>query len=325
MRKKGADKNNSGYKAWSLDQLTKSQFFHEKLHSWGLLEVASGIEEIKGEGLDWNLELLGITKQAWEKVIHRGIKPVIVFAHTEVLKHLPGALGYYRMLSMVSQKSMIRVGLPSARYETGRVFPNDEAAEALAVHLNKIISTLIELDEEINAREFDLWRGMAAGAQAQGSWQNTKGSKLEIIIRGLLQRRLREKDLVVVEKALLQGDEEYGSIMQLKDGRVVIFADEPDIAVHESDENIVVAVEIKGGIDTAGVLERIGASIKSLRRAKESNPESKTILILQGISLSDTARKDLEISRDVVNHWFTVEEILEEEDKREMVFELLGV
>jgi hypothetical protein len=305
------------YKAWSLDQLTKSEFFHQKLHEWGLLAIADEIEKVKGETSDWGLSLLRISKQAWDKVIHRGIKPVIVFAHPVVLQSVPGSVGYYRMLSMVSQKSMNRVRLAVTRYEAGKDSPDGERALAIAQHLNQIISRLVELDEQIDAREFDLWRGMAAGSQAQGSWQNTKGNRVEVIVKGLLQRRLREKGLVSDEK-------EDGLRMQLQDGRVVVFADEPDVAIY-LDNKIQAAVEIKGGIDTAGVLERVGAAIKSLRRAREENPQSTTILILQGVSITQKARGDLEINRDAVNYWFTVEDILENEDKRQEVFELLGI
>jgi len=66
--------------AWSLDQLTKSQFFHAKLHEWGMLEIAAQIEAVKGEELSWEWDRLGISERAWGKVIHRGIKPVVVFA-----------------------------------------------------------------------------------------------------------------------------------------------------------------------------------------------------------------------------------------------------
>ncbi len=221
------------------------------------------------------------------------------------------------MLSMVSQKSMNRIGLPVTRYEAGKDGPDDETALAIAKHLNQIISHLVELDEKIDAREFDLWRGMAAGSQAQGSWQNTKGNRVEAIVKGILQRRLRERELV-------SGEKEDGLRMQLKDGRVVIFADEPDVAIYRDNE-IQVAVEIKGGIDEAGVLERIGAAIKSLHRAKEENHQSITILILQGVSITEKARHDLVINRDVVNHWFTMEDVLESESKREEIFLLLGI
>jgi len=300
VKKKFPANKGEDYKAWSLDQLTKSEFFHQKLHEWGLLALANQIEKIKGETLEWDLNQLGISKQAWDKVIHRGIKPVIVFAHPIVLKDVSGSVGYYRMLSMVSQKSMNRIGLSATRYETGKDKPDDETALTIAKHLNQIISRLVEFDEQIDTREFDLlcalcsstlfassvlmspthttWRGMAAGSQAQGSWQNTKGNRVEIIVKGILQRRLREKGLVLDEK-------EDGLRMQLKDGRVVIFADKPDVAIYKEDK-IQAAVEIKGGIDTAGVLERVGAAIKSLRRAKEENSLSTTILILQGVSIT---------------------------------------
>lgn len=304
------------YTAWSVDQLTKSEFFHQKLHEWGLTTVASEIEQIKGETLDWDLGHLSISKQAWDKIVHRGIKPIIVFAHPVVLQNVSGSVGYYRMLSMVSQKSMNRIGLSVSRYETGKDSPSDETALAIARHLNQVISHLVELDEQIDAREFDLWRGMAAGSQAQGSWQNTKGSRVEIIIKGILQRRLRERELVAVEKE--------GVRMELRDGRVVIFADEPDIAIYQNDK-VQAAIEIKGGIDTAGVLERVGAAIKSLRRAKQENPQSTTLLILQGLSLTQKARDDLEINRDAVNHWFTVEDVLEDENKREAIFKILHI
>lgn len=305
------------FKTWSLDQLTKSEFFHQKLHEWGLLTVAAKIDKTKGQTLGWNLGLLGISKQAWNKVIHCGIKPVIVFAHPTVFKKIEGAVGYYRMLSMVSQKSMNRVGLTAGRYEIGNSFPDDEAALAMSKHLNQIISRLVELDEQIDAREFDLWRGMAAGSQAQGSWQNAKWNIVDVLIKGILVRRLREKAVILEE-------EENGTKIHLKDGRIVIFADEPDVAFYQDDE-IQNSIEIKGGIDPAGVLERIGAAIKSLRRVREDNPRSATILILQGVSLTDTARNDLEMNRHVVTDWFTVEDVLKNETKREKMFRLLRI
>ncbi|HEY4673830.1 MAG TPA: XcyI family restriction endonuclease [Nitrososphaerales archaeon] len=317
MKKKPSSEPSGDYKAWSLDQLTKSEFFHQKLHEWGLLVVAAKIEKTKGETLDWDLSQLGITKQAWDKIIHRGIKPVIVFAHPFVLKSVSGSVGYYRMLAMVSQKSMNRVRLSITRYEASKDKPDDATALGIAKHLNQIISRLVEFDEKINAHEFDLWRGMAAGSQAQGSWQNTKGNRVEVIVKGILQRRLREKALVTDEK-------EDASKMQLKDGRVFIFADEPDVAIYQNNK-ILAAVEIKGGIDTAGVLERVGAAIKSLRRAREENPRSTTILILQGVSITQRAKHDLEINREAVNHWFSIEDVLESESKREEIFGLLGI
>lgn len=302
---------------WFLDQLAKSEFFHQKLHEWKMLSVAEAIEAFKGETLKWSLPKLGISQSAWNKVIHRGIKPVTVFAHPEVLMRIPRSTGYYRMLSMVSQKSMARVGLDVNAYETGTARPDRATAEQIARHLNQIISRLIEFDEEVSAREFDLWRGMAAGTQAQGSWQNAKGTWAEALVKGLIQRRLRERDWVVTESA-------GGRQMDLSDGRRVTFGDEPDIAFYKEGQ-IQAAVEVKSGIDPAGILERLGAALKSLGRVREENPTAVTILIIPETSLTDKAQKDLELNRKTITHWFTVEEILKDEAIQKKFFELLNV
>jgi hypothetical protein len=303
-------------RSWTVDQLAKSEFFHQKLHEWELIEVAQQIEQIKGETLNWDKADLEISDKAWEKVIHRGIKPVIVFAHPDILARIAGSTGYYRMLAMVSQKSMNQVGLSTVRYEAGRQ-PTEAVAAAIARHLNKIISKLIVADEKLDAREFDLWRGMAAGSQAQGSWQNTKGRKMEIVLQGIIRRRLNEQGLAAEE---IDGKPR----LTLTDGRIVVFADEPDIAFYRNDE-VIAAVEVKGGIDKAGVLERVGAAIKSLSRAKEENPNSVTILILPEVSMTPQSVIDLQTNRQAVNYWFTVEEVLENETRQDEIFQLLGI
>jgi hypothetical protein len=307
-------KSHNKHEAWSLDQVAKSTFFHQKLHDWGLLEIAYQIEQVKGETLEWNVTELNISQKAWNKVIHRGIKPVVIFAHPEILKQILSAVSYYRMLAMVSQKSMNQVGLPTKQYEDGKI-PKSKVALAIAQHLNKIISMLIELDEKLDAREFDLWRGMTAGSQAQGSWQNNKGDIIEGVIRDIIQHRLREKHLIVSKDELT---------LSLNDGRIVTFSDEPDIGFYQ-EEKIIAALEIKGGIDKAAVLERIGAAVKSLIRAKEENPNSVTILVLQSVSMTEQSLNDLQTNKNAVNYWFTIEEVLKDDAKREALFQLLRI
>ena len=73
-------------RAWALDQLQKSLFFHQRLHEWQLLEVAQQIEGISGESLSWDMPALNISEMAWNRIIRSGIKPIIVFAHPTVLQ-----------------------------------------------------------------------------------------------------------------------------------------------------------------------------------------------------------------------------------------------
>lgn len=313
MNRKSIKDNQASYDAWSLDQMTRSAFFHEKLHEWQLLDVAVQIEQIRGDTLEWELSKLGISEIAWNKVIHSSLKPVIVFAHPEILQNIPRAVGYYRTLSMVSQKSMHNLKLNVTRFEAGLTFPNHAVALGISNRLNQVISSLIQVDEQLNSREFDLWRGMASGAQAQGSWGNLKGKKIEIQVKEALRHYLRNQNIVSTET--LQE-------MKLIDGRIIRFGDEPDIAIY-AQGIIQAAIEIKGGIDTAAILERVGAAVKSLSRARQENPQSLTILLMPKVSLTETAISDLKINQESVNYWFTTEECLVDINVRGMILGLL--
>ena len=303
---------------WSLDQLLKSRMFHRKLHEWGLLETALDIESIKGEKLDWNLPQLNIDEAAWKKVIHRGIKPVVVFTHPIVLMKKPRRLTYYRMLAMVSQKSMIKVGMPTTKYESGTGYLGLKESTLLVKHLNKIISDLVNADEVVNVREFDLWRGMAAGTQAQGSWQNEKGKEAARLINEIVSNRIQEKSL---GKAIVEDETRR---FRLNDGRQIVIASEPDIGIYDAAKKILGAVEIKGGIDTAGVLERLGAALKSLSRAKRENPKSITILVLPRVAMTAAFIREVRASPDV-DHYFAHDDIVNDPAKRKEFFALLGI
>lgn len=306
---------------WLIDQVTKSEFFHQKLHEYGLLEIAYEIEKIKGEKLTWDKTELAISRSAWDKIIHRGIKPVRVFAHPWILMNIDRSVGYYQKLALVSLKSMNNIGLSITRYETGqnkRPMNEDKAIE-VSRRLNELISHLVEADKELDPREFDLWRGMTAGSTAQGSWQNAKGDRTENVIRGMIVRRIQAQGL-----AIDQIDDNDGGFL-LKDGRELEFGSEPDLAFYGEGDEILIAVEIKGGIDTAGVLERIGAAIKSLNRAKQDNPTSMTVLIIPKVSVTDQAELELEAHRNDIDHWFAVEDILNRDELKQELFEILGI
>ena len=309
--------SDSEKESWTIDQITKSEFFHQKLHEWGLLEISYELESIKGENLEWDISHLNITSRAWNRIIHRGIKPIRVFVHPEVIKQNPKRVSYYRMLSMVSQKSMSRVGLSINKYEKGKSYLDDSMALEISQHINKIVSILIEYDEKIDAREFDLWRGMAAGSQAQGSWQNTKGDKAEVVIKELIGRRAWKRELVIEEVSHGKGE-----TLKLKNKKLLILGSEPDIGIYK-DNVIQIAIEVKGGIDTAGVLERFGAALKSLRRAKRENPKSVTILIMQEVSLTSKAEEEIKKSKATIDYFFTIGDIIGNEDARKRLFKIL--
>jgi len=265
------------------------------------------------------LDGLNITKKAWEKAIHRGIKPIRIFAHPLVIKENSKRIAYYRMLAMVSQKSMSRVGLDIKNYENGILSPEDDTSLNISKHLNRVICSLIEQDETIDDREFDIWRGMAAGSQAQGSWQNTKGDKAEIKIKAIIKERINDRGLAI-EEAKKGKTSHY----KLRDNRNLILSAEPDVGIYRNDI-IEIAIEIKGGIDPAGVFERFGAVLKSLRRIKQKNKKAITILIIEKASLTSTLQSELEKSKEIIDCFFSIEEIIINDKIRNKLFEVMDI
>jgi len=103
-----------------------------------------------------------------------------------------------------------------------------------------------------------------------------------------------------------------------------VFADDPDIAIYRSDLPEV-AIEVKGGIDQVGVLKCIGATIKSLRRTQQENPNSITMLIVQDASMTERTRQDLSINMDTATLIFSAQTTIEDEEQRKQFFKAMGI
>jgi hypothetical protein len=129
-------------------------------------------------------------------------------------------------------------------------------------------------------------------------------SRAEVVIKDLIERRIRDKGLVLEEISHGKGE-----IIKLRDRRQFILGSESDIGINK-DNSIQIAVEIKGGIDPAGVLERFGAALKSLRRAKQESSKSITILIMHGVSLTPKAEEEVEKSKSIIDYFFTKHEVI---------------
>jgi hypothetical protein len=304
-RTASTQKDGERAEAWKQEQITKSLFFHQKLHEWGLLAVAQAVESFDGNSVEWRLSDLQISERAWNRVIHSGIAPVRVFAHPAVLQSIPRSVGYYRTLAMVSQKSMKRVNLDTEPYELGKSLPDEQTARQIARHLNQVICRVVETEVEprVDARELDLWRAMAAGSQAQGAWQNAKGSKYEVIVRQLIAAQLASRNLIVEQDA---------SRLVLNDEREVIFGADPDISLWRG-RKLLAAVEVKGGIDPAGAHERLGASIKTLRDCRARESDCVTLLLLRKGTLTSGLEERLSQSKEDITRWFTIEDLLDDE------------
>lgn len=300
-----------------LDILAKSAFFHAKLHEWGLLEISQQIEQIPGETLPWDIQELKISQTAWNKIIHRGIKPILIFTHPQVLLHLPAALNYYQLLAMVPKTALNSLQITNLKPEINASNKNKNLALTASQYLNTILSLLVESDAHINPREFDLWRGMAAGAQAQSAWHKSHGSKAELLIHALIRRRLWEQNWVSVETP-------DKTRLVLNDRRIFLFGNKLNILIYQ-ENHLLAIIGISEQSSTISYLESIKKTCQSLQDYQQNHPQIKTFLILELETLSSPIKTYFKKSNSKIEQWFLLPDILQNEDKKQEFFQKLEI
>lgn len=72
--------------------------------------------------------------------------------------------------------------------------------------------------------------------------------------------------------------------IHLRNGTSMVFGAEPDIALLAPAGQTMAVIEVKGGKDPAGALERYGAARKSFERTLEDNPDVITICLASCIT-----------------------------------------
>jgi hypothetical protein len=233
------------------------------------------------------IETFLISQGAWEHVQSLNLDPVSVFCHPDMLVDEPFVSLYYRGVSGLSLKevqSQARAVInwerePSSTSRKPQVSVG--AARQVSGLYNSFISSIIE-----NTADWTLENGYrmiiaSIGISFDGSMRNVMGRLPEFRIRRILLQH-------AIENQILTSDEypDVDSVPSappngrhtLADSIVMIFASEPDVAFHR-DGSLEATIEIKGGIDPAGALERLGAANKSASSALTSNPRCKNFLV----------------------------------------------
>jgi len=73
---------------------------------------------------------------------------------------------------------------------------------------------------------------------------------------------------------------------KLRNNKTILFSSDPDVELVNSDGTTLAVIEIKGGRDTAGALERYGAAKKSFEDAQSYNPNVVTVFLANCITKS---------------------------------------
>jgi XcyI restriction endonuclease len=199
---------------------------------------------------------------------------------------------------------------------------------ALCRLFNEHISLIIDSSiESLTAEELYGILLASTGAQIDGSWRNAIGEEAEKIVQKLLIKEAKERNLLAafiprkgIEIELYnpdQLDEQLGNIeayrgIMLANHTSILFSKEPDISLLNNQGTTVGVIEVKGGTDPAGALERYGAAKKSFEESLRLNPEVKTILVASCI----TPEVNNRIQNDpIIYVYFNLTEILSEESK----------
>ena len=208
-------------------------------------------------------EHLMISQGAWNYIDQARIDPKLVFAHPDMLHEQPQASQYYRSLALLPLKRVSELVTEVGQWELGTrsKAPDPAVCLQLSQLYNAIISSIIE-----DSTDWTLENGYknitaTLAIKLDGQYRNMIGQNAEQLIRERLLKWLQENKLLIKEISDTQFELPQGTFMQ--------FGSEPDIAFTRNGTAIAV-MEIKGGRDPAGALERLGAMKKSFDAAPPS-------------------------------------------------------
>lgn len=238
------------------------------------------------ENLNWeNLAELGINSKAFSLIAKSGLKPQLFFSHPDLLRTYPKFARYYRLLALLPSKGVQRSGI-----KVGKKSPYDRLFD-FSRYVNSISSQLI-LE---GFREESIISSISAqiGAQLEGSWRNLIGKQAANLVEKLILEWLIEENQTFATEPSVPDIEDELSLGNMEliskinrissDTYLIEFGSEPDIKItrrFNGEYRVVAWIEVKGGTDPAGVLERYGAAKKSLEEARVHRDRPRSILIM---------------------------------------------
>ncbi len=201
---------------------------------------------------------LMISKEAWQRVKKIGASRRLVFAHPDILSAHPKTSLYYRGLTLLSRKQVTQAAVSVAPWEEGKREGGVPKASALKVArlYNCVISSII-----VGSSDWTMengYRNIVAtmGITLDGQFRNQIGQIAEQHIKTRILDWVKDKGIVDKDEDL------ESKRYSLAENVIMEFGTEPDISF-EKDDLLVATIEVKGGTDPAGALERLGAMTKS--------------------------------------------------------------
>ena len=260
------------------DAITRTQILSTKIKERTDEELRNLVKNYNKK-LDFEpLENLMISEVAWQHVSQlEGIQVQEVFAHPDLLLDHPKASGYYRGITLLSQKRVAELVTSVKSWEEKdrisyrNTDKKKKKVKEVAQLYNAVISSIIEgsTDWAMENGYRNIIATMAIGLD--GTMRNIIGKDAEDIVKKRIRNWLTDQKLIV-------SCNEQKTYFELVEGYTMYYKPEPDIEF-QKDNEIKATIEIKGGRDKAGALERLGAMTKSF----ENTPMGCTNILIAGV------------------------------------------
>jgi len=283
-----------------INYALRASFFYRRLKDDGLFGLLEDVATIARDSRSYSWEervAWKVTHGAWTACEAAQLAPAAVFAHPKVLLEHPHLIAYYRNVAVLPRKGVQYLAFNVAPLErpSPRSFTYSQALQ-LAKLFNTHISGLLESTRTLALTHIHALLFSSAGASLDGSWRNRLGVEAELAVRTYLLRHAIERNWVsgLIDakgrpqpydqaKDYLSEIEHYNGF-KLCSGCSVKFGQEPDVTIMDAGGRPACAIEVKGGKDPAGALERLGAVKKSFAAAKEENHAAHTVLVASCIT-----------------------------------------
>ena len=239
---------------------------------------------------------LMISPAAWEYVELSHIDLKQVFAHPDLLLQHPEASEYYRGIALLSRKRVAALATSVESWEipARKKRVTEKQCKKVARLYNTVVSSIIEgtTDWTVENGYRNIIANMGIGLD--GSIRNLIGQDAEKSVKHRILEWLDSRGFIIKR-------DEQETKFDLPKGYSMHYGSEPDIEFQQNGK-VVATIEIKGGTDPAGALERLGAVQKSF----EATPASSVNILVAGIV---TAEMELRLNNLGINKYFLLDDI----------------
>jgi len=316
----------------------RSTFFYRKLRDAGYFEILKDIEKLVQQSMNYSWEdkkFWNITHNAWDVIGNQKIDALRIFCHPKVLVEHPKLVAYYRNVAAIPLKGVQYLAFNVTAFENHkRTNLSYQDAMTLSKLFNTHISAIIESTMVISKDNIASLMYSSAGCTVDGSWRNKIGEEAEKMVKSYILRACLDRDLIfgMIDRtnSPVNFEANYDYIanidsfkgIKLKNKKAIIFSSEPDISVINSSGKPLSVIEVKGGTDPAGALERLGAIKKSFDHARKENAKVETILVVSCIT--DEMGKRLQKDK-LINIVFNLTSIIVDMEYRDKFIRKINV